>query len=250
MKAALAFMVKDGITTAKILRRERALMERAMGRWKSHPNIAILGNPDPSKRVAVISFTISDPSGRTLHPKFVTVLLNDLFGIQSRAGCSCAGPYGHFLLGIEEPLSERYRRWVRKGYAGIKPGWCRVGFHYVMDDPEAEYIIEAVEFIASSGYMFLPLYHFDLHTGMWFRRGWEEEQEPFELSAALNQGDSPCSELPSDVRERLYRTYLDEAVQKAEQLSQQEAPPGADLEGELGELQFFTMPENKDGSQV
>ena len=29
------------------------------------------------------------------------MLLNDLFGIQSRAGCSCAGPYGHRLLGID-----------------------------------------------------------------------------------------------------------------------------------------------------
>jgi hypothetical protein len=29
----------------------------------------------------------------------VVGLLNDLFGIQARGGCSCAGPYGHRLLG-------------------------------------------------------------------------------------------------------------------------------------------------------
>jgi len=247
MKAALAFMVKEGITTRKILQREHVLVERAMARWKSHPGITILGNPDPSRRIAVVSFTIADPLGRTLHPKFVTVLLNDLFGIQSRAGCSCAGPYGHYLLGIEEPLSERYRQFVRKGYAGIKPGWCRVGFHYVMDDHEAEYIIEAVEFIASSGYLFLPLYHFDLHTGMWSYRDWEQEQEPFELSSALDQADSSCSELPPDVRERLYRTYHDEAVKAANMLKEKGSVKGKELEGELGELQFFTLPDN--GSQ-
>ena len=66
--------------------------------------------------------------GRYLHPKFVTALLNDLFGIQSRAGCSCAGPYGHQLLHIDVARSNRYREWVKKGFGGIKPGWCRDRF--------------------------------------------------------------------------------------------------------------------------
>jgi selenocysteine lyase/cysteine desulfurase len=52
----------------------------------------ILGNQDPTRRVAIISFNVKDPWGQYLHPKLITVLLNDLFGIQSRAGCSCAGP--------------------------------------------------------------------------------------------------------------------------------------------------------------
>ena len=41
------------------------------------------------------------PAAATLHHNFVVALLNDLFGIQSRGGCSCAGPYGHRLLGID-----------------------------------------------------------------------------------------------------------------------------------------------------
>ena len=41
------------------------------------------------------------PAGRYLHHNFVVALLNDLFGIQARGGCSCAGPYGHRLLGID-----------------------------------------------------------------------------------------------------------------------------------------------------
>jgi selenocysteine lyase/cysteine desulfurase len=60
--------------------------------------ISVLGNQDPTRRVAIISFNVKDPWGQYLHPKLITVLLNDLFGIQSRAGCSCAGPYGHALL--------------------------------------------------------------------------------------------------------------------------------------------------------
>ena len=54
--------------------------------------IEILGNPDPRRRIAIVSFNLRDPAGEYLHPKFVTRLANDLFGIQSRAGCSCAGP--------------------------------------------------------------------------------------------------------------------------------------------------------------
>ena len=65
------------------------------------------------------------------------------FGIQSRAGCSCAGPYGHRLLGIDEATSQRFRECILDGTAGIKPGWCRVGFHYVMDDADADYVIDA-----------------------------------------------------------------------------------------------------------
>ena len=126
----------------------------------------MLGNPDPARRIGIVSFNLRDARGRYLHPKFVTVLLNDLFGIQSRAGCSCAGPYGHRLLGIDQPTSELYRDWVRKGFQGIKPGWCRVGFHYAMDDAEADFVIDAVEFVATHGYRFLPLYSFDANTGL------------------------------------------------------------------------------------
>ena len=51
----------------------------------------------------------ASPSGRYLHHNFVVSLLNDLFGIQSRGGCSCAGPYGHRLLGIDLERSPRVR---------------------------------------------------------------------------------------------------------------------------------------------
>ena len=47
-----------------------------------------------------------------MQPKFVTSLLNDLFGIQSRAGCSCAGPYGHRLLDIGFDKYEHFRKWI------------------------------------------------------------------------------------------------------------------------------------------
>lgn len=186
MKAGLAFLVKRAVGEDVIDRRECELIARAFGRWRSNPRIEILGNPDPSRRIAICSFSIREPEGPYLHPKLVTTLLNDLFGIQSRAGCSCAGPYGHDLLGIEVEASERYREWILKGYDGIKPGWCRVGFHYTMDDAEADYVIDAVDFVADHGWSFLPLYRFDLETGGWEHEEGELSRPPFSLDAALD----------------------------------------------------------------
>ena len=119
------------------------------------------------RRSGVQDTNLRDHRGKYLHPKFVTSLLNDLFGIQSRAGCSCAGPYGHRLLNIDNETSEQYRKWIVKGLCGIKPGWCRVSMHYAMDDLEADFILDAVEFVANHGHHFLSLYNFDLHSGAW-----------------------------------------------------------------------------------
>ncbi|CAN1341872.1 hypothetical protein LINPERPRIM_LOCUS39309 [Linum perenne] len=42
------------------------------------------------------------------------MLLNDLFGIQARGGCACAGPYGHQLLGMDEVASLEIRSAIQK----------------------------------------------------------------------------------------------------------------------------------------
>ncbi len=239
LKAALALDLKTRIGTDRIEARERELLDRAMQRWSAKPQIEILGNPDPSRRIGIVSFNLKDPRGRYLHPKAVTVLLNDLFGIQSRAGCSCAGPYGHRLLGIDNATSELYRDWVRKGYLGIKPGWCRVGFHYTMDDAEAAFVMDAVEFVAEFGYRFLPLYAFDPGTGMWTHRDYRETREEFSLDEALKATGCDATVLPLEERARRYATALDEARRWAERLGEPPltaCDPGA---GMFGELQFF-----------
>lgn len=170
LKAAMVFEIKDNIGAARIEQREHELLKKVFDRWLANPNIEILGNQDPTRRVGIVSFNVRSSSGSYLHPKFVTTLLNDLFGIQSRAGCSCAGPYGHRLLGIDEETSEEYRVCVTDGYSGVKPGWCRVSMHYVMDDLEVDFLLDAVEFVARYGELFLPLYDFDLFDGAWSKK--------------------------------------------------------------------------------
>ena len=242
LKAGLVFQVKDAVGTDVIQKREHELTCRALSSWTQNDNIEILGNPDPDSRVGIISFNIRDECGKYLHHKLITVLLNDLFGIQSRAGCSCAGPYGHRLLDIDEQTSEKYRSAVREGHCGLKPGWCRVGLHWVMDDAEADYVIEAVHFLAREGHRFLSLYDFDLASGTWKHRFKESVLPEFSLDAALaNELGEPAT-LTLPLRRQLYRHYLAEARKIADRLGTGSPSKLASLGGELADLQFFALP--------
>jgi hypothetical protein len=97
----------------------------------------------------------------------VVALLSDLFGIQARGGCSCAGPYGHALLGIGEEAELGFEREVLSGRLGIKPGWARIGFSFVTTEAEFEYILHAVHFIAEHGFELLGDYVFHAESGEW-----------------------------------------------------------------------------------
>ena len=243
LKAALAFQIKDHFGVELIEKREGELVRRAFDRWLRNPNIEILGNQDPGRRIGIISFNIRDHRGRYLHPKFVTSLLNDLFGVQTRAGCSCAGPYGHRLLEIDLETSEQYRKWIVKGFSGIKPGWCRVSMHYAMDDLEANFIMDAVEFIANHGYHFMPLYNFDLHSGAWQHKGDQMHMEGFSLEAAVECAGYHKRTLSDQERKYMYSAFLAEAKALSEQLASQGLPEEYELEPELETLKFFSVPE-------
>ena len=118
--------------------REEDFLRRAVGAWRDEPALEILGDLE-APRLSIVSFVVRTPSGRYLHHNFVVALLNDLFGIQSRGGCSCAGPYGHRLLGIDLERSHEFEREIAHGCEGIKPGWVRVNFNYFLSDTVADY---------------------------------------------------------------------------------------------------------------
>jgi len=242
LKAGLAFELKDWVGVPAIERREAELLEKVFARWQAKPNIEILGNPDPLRRTGIVSFNLRGGDGKYLHPKFVTSLLNDLFGIQSRAGCSCAGPYGHRLLDIDQARSEQYRKWIGKGYCGVKPGWCRISLHYVMDDLEIGYIMDAVEFIADHGHHFLTQYDFDLHTGTWKHKCDCVRLQDFSLAAALQCTGTASTALTAEVRASRYEAFLSEARNLAAELAQKNAVGECLLEPELEALKFFSLP--------
>jgi hypothetical protein len=124
----------------------------------------------------------------------------------------------------------------------MKPGWCRVGLHWVMDDAEANYVIAAVHFIARHGRKFLGLYDFDLCTGTWSHRQSTVQLPKFSLQNALdNVADEPAN-LSLPLRKQLYDHYMTEANRWATRLAGEKETETVSLDGELGELQFFTLP--------
>ncbi|PKN73641.1 MAG: hypothetical protein CVU50_02695 [Candidatus Cloacimonetes bacterium HGW-Cloacimonetes-3] len=167
IRTALVFQLKDKIGLDNIEQLETYYYQRFMAEFTHNDKIVFYGPTETERKIPIIPFNIVHKD-KYLHPKFVTKLLNDLFGIQSRAGCSCAGPYGHYLMKIEQKFSDYYRCMITNiGYTGIKPGWVRVNLHFGMEEAEIDYLMNAITFVSEYGYRFLPLYEFNIKTGEW-----------------------------------------------------------------------------------
>jgi selenocysteine lyase/cysteine desulfurase len=194
VRAGLVFQLKEAVGVETIRAAEERLLARAVIAWRDEPAIDLLGNLD-AERLSIVSFVVRSPSGRYLHHNYVVALLNDLFGIQARGGCSCAGPYGHRLLGIDLERSHEFEREITGGCEGIKPGWVRVNFNYFVSDTVADYIVEAVRMVAREGWRLLGDYRFDVAGGRWRHRDGLVEP-PISLRAISYAGGVPS--MPSE----------------------------------------------------
>jgi hypothetical protein len=242
IRAGLVFQLKQAVGTDLIREREESFTHRAMHRWEANPNIEILGSHD-LPRLSIVSFVVRH-DGPYLHHNYVVALLNDLFGIQARGGCSCAGPYGHRLLGIDLDASHAFEREISRGCEGIKPGWVRVNFNYFIDEPVFDYLVEAVDLIASDGWKLLPWYRFDAATGTW-RHATRVGEAPMSLTE-VGYADGSMRHPRHDRHESIDRlaVYLDEA--RALFAAPPPAPAALGLEGEVGPdfdtLRWFWLP--------
>ncbi len=147
IRAALAFMVKAAVGPAEIAQREAAFHAGAMQTWSANPHINILGHPT-AHRLPIFSMRITNRAGAPVHQQLFTRMLSDIYGIQARGGCACAGPYAHRLLGIDQAQSKALRVALNAGEELEKPGWVRLNFGYLMSDETAEYIIDSVDALA------------------------------------------------------------------------------------------------------
>ena len=242
IRAGLVFHLKASVGEAAIEELEQGFVTRAIESWSENPNIQILGNPD-ARRLSIVSFLIRHEN-RYLHHNFVVALLNDLFGIQARGGCSCAGPYGHRLLGIGLVESSRFKNAINSGCEGIKPGWVRVNFNYFIPEEVFSFLVAAMHFIADEGWKLLPLYEFEPDTGLWFHRD-RRQTAPLSLKdlgyakGELNYVSRRLTE-PVDVLE----SYLADARALAAAIEPDPkiAPRRSALSDELESLRWFPLP--------
>eukprot|EP01104_Vermistella_antarctica_P009059 TRINITY_DN2312_c0_g2_i1.p1 TRINITY_DN2312_c0_g2~~TRINITY_DN2312_c0_g2_i1.p1 ORF type:complete len:1161 (-),score=274.48 TRINITY_DN2312_c0_g2_i1:85-3567(-) len=212
IRTGLVFQLKQSIGASNIVKREEVILARVMSSLTKNVNMALLGKSNVKDRLPIISFLIRAPtksieraeffnalpfssvspssprrqhSGLYLHYNFVCALLNDIFGIQVRGGCMCAGPYALDLLGIDDDLSKRIetvllqdkrrvhsqlsreRDRANAGTEVLRPGFVRLNFHYAMSDETVDFILEALNMVANLGWTMLPQYTFDADTGEW-----------------------------------------------------------------------------------
>jgi selenocysteine lyase/cysteine desulfurase len=242
IRAGLVFQLKGAVGEAAIREREASFIGRAIARWRAHPGLEILGNLE-AERLSIVSFVVRH-EGRYLHHNYVVALLNDLFGIQARGGCSCAGPYGHRLLGIDLETSHEFEREIARGCEGIKPGWVRVNFNYFISEAVFAYLLEAVELVAADGWRLLPHYRFEPASGLWRHAAGTAEPprslrdlryEAGRLTYRVDRQREPEARLA---------TYLDEARRLLAAPPPPPAPPSRpEVDADFEALRWFPWPD-------
>lgn len=242
IRAGLAFRLKEAVGSQAITRREGEFTRRALEAWSKNSNLRILGNLN-AERLSIISFLVRHREGY-LHHEFVVTLLNDLFGIQSRSGCSCAGPYGHRLLGIDSDTSQKFEQAILQGCEGVKPGWARLGFNFFFSETVVDYVIEAVNWVANNGWRLLPDYSFDPVTGRWRHRS-AQQQAGASLADLSYGSEGPshphhCTVAP----ETVLQDYLAAADRMAQacQDSRCDLSGDAPLPARFAQLRWFPLP--------
>ncbi len=239
IRAGLVFKLKQSVGVEAIRQREETFIECALQRWSQCSNIEILGNRHVP-RLAIVALRIKHQE-KDLHYSFVVALLNDLFGIQVRGGCSCAGPYGHYLLSMNGSYSKSLEKAIADGHALLRPGWVRLNFNYFIDEETCEYLIRALELIAEHGWRLLPYYRFNCSSGAWYYQEYHAklaELADFDFS-------NPCVTVDSgnEVRSASLSEYLElaEATLKGEHLGATRYE--LNLPEALESLRWFTLPQ-------
>lgn len=161
IRAAATFQLLDNVGFSLIDEREHILAKKVFNRiremnaiWQSQGKkimIDILGPQDFNLRLSVFSVIFYDQNGNKLPYQFAHRLMSDLFGIQLRSGCNCAGPFGVELLKLEEQEINFIADKIREGDLTVKPGWVRFNVHFSFTDEDIDYLIYCLRFVAEQG---------------------------------------------------------------------------------------------------
>lgn len=169
IKTSLAIRLKEQMGVENILKREEELLDYVFTRLSEAPNITILAG-EHKERLGVISILIGE-----MHHDLIVKMLNDRYGIQTRGGCSCAGTYGHYLLGIDHDESDKIIYTMSQGNLLMKPGWVRFSIHPTTSNEEIKYVCDSLIELASKCEEWSKDYEF--HQGKFTHR--DEAKEPY-----------------------------------------------------------------------
>jgi selenocysteine lyase/cysteine desulfurase len=171
IKAAMCIRLKEAMGVEHILQREEEIMQIIFDRLTAIKNVELLDG-NIKKRLGVVSFIV-----KGAHHNLIAKILNDRFGIQTRAGCSCAGTYGHHLLQVDETRSYEILDAIRSGDLLRKPGWVRLSVHPTMTNIEIDFIMDAIELTASNFRVWMKDYSYDPGSNEYAFRGFENNEQ-------------------------------------------------------------------------
>jgi len=242
IRCGLVFQLKDRVGAGTIHRREQELVRTAIDAWTRNPAVRVLG-PVDDERLSIVAFMIRHRRG-FLHHNFVVALLNDLFGIQSRGGCSCAGPYGAYLLTMNDDLGRAYLDLAQRGYLSLKPGWARVSFNYFISDAEFRFIVQAINLVGAYGHALLPSYAFDEHSGLWTHRDSAPVQPRRLADLAVSGGTASWPSTRRHLPERALEACLEEGRRVLLDALEAVPPPvePPNFEADFERYRWFPLP--------
>ncbi|OMJ82068.1 hypothetical protein SteCoe_17341 [Stentor coeruleus] len=174
IRLGLVFQLKEAVGEKFIYNKELEHTQYVTDKLKTIPNLIILGN-SALKKLPVFSFMVKCGE-KFFHHSFVAALLNDLFGIECRGGCACAGPYALKLMGISSERAQQIEDTLKEGYDLFRPGFVRVSFNYFMPQETIDYIIDSLSFIAQNAIWFLPQYKFDMEKSAFVHRDYSTKE--------------------------------------------------------------------------
>ena len=136
LKATLAYQYRNEIGLDFIKKRENVLYNLLLSELKKIDGITLYGADLEANYIPIISFNVSGVS-----PYDLSWELSHNYGIETRSGCSCAGVYGHYLMGAEEIKNIAH---LDSGDA-MKPAWLRVSLHYSHNMNDIEIFLNALK---------------------------------------------------------------------------------------------------------
>ncbi|CAF2127059.1 unnamed protein product [Rotaria magnacalcarata] len=167
IRVGSVFHLKESVGCHIMEALENECVEKFFRKFRNHEKLIILGSTS-IHRLALFSFLIYVPIFmKYLHHNFVSVLLNDLFGIRVRSECSYNASYVSGLLNLDDQRSEIIMKFLTANENDqldaitknelIRYDFTQLDLSYFTSDEDVDYIFNAIEFIANGGWQFLPL---------------------------------------------------------------------------------------------
>jgi selenocysteine lyase/cysteine desulfurase len=128
IKTAKAYKLRNEFGLDNIKKIKKELHAYFVEELSKFPEVTIYGNMK-TENIGICSFNVEGFS-----PYDLCGELSFTYNLETRAGCSCAGPYGHILLGLPNDPN-------------ISPdvGWLRVTIHYTHTKNDVDFLLTAIK---------------------------------------------------------------------------------------------------------